>query len=134
MPNYIILTMVREVTDYEDVFLVVTKRNISILMVDKLNTPGTWHLKFQPEEETKYVSFSFDREILKSKCVCVCVCLQSIGGRHIAPSIRKIIHTASDSHMCNLKFSISHMKQREKDKQVKLSLMIKFIYLNISRI
>lgn len=60
MPNYIILTMVTEVTDYKDVFLVVIKRNISILIVDKLNTPGIWHLTFQPEEETKYVYFSLD--------------------------------------------------------------------------
>lgn len=55
MPNYIILTMVIEVTDYKDVVLAVTKRNISILIVDKLNAPGIWHLTFQPEEETKYV-------------------------------------------------------------------------------
>ena len=55
MPNYIILTMVIEVTDYKDVFLAVTKRNISILTVDELNTPGIGHLTFQPEEETKYV-------------------------------------------------------------------------------
>lgn len=55
MSNYIILTMVTEVTDYKDVFWVVTKRNISMLIVDKLNIPGIWHLKFQLEEETKYV-------------------------------------------------------------------------------
>lgn len=55
MPNYISLTMVIEVTDYKDTFLVVMKRNILILIVDKLNTPGVWHLKFQLEEETKYV-------------------------------------------------------------------------------
>lgn len=55
MPNYIILTMVIEATDYKDVFLAVTKRNISILIVDKLNIPGIWHVTFQPEEETKYV-------------------------------------------------------------------------------
>ena len=47
-------TMVIEVTDYKDVFLAVTKRNISILIVDKLNTAGIWHLTFQPEEETMY--------------------------------------------------------------------------------
>ena len=46
--------MVIEVTDYKDVFLAVTKRNISILIVDKLNTAGIWHLTFQPEEETMY--------------------------------------------------------------------------------
>jgi len=46
--------MVIEVTDYKDVFLAVTERNISILIVDKLNTPGIWHLTFQPEEETMY--------------------------------------------------------------------------------
>lgn len=45
-PNYIILTTAIEVTDHKDVFLVVTKRDISVLIVEKLNTSGTWHLKF----------------------------------------------------------------------------------------
>lgn len=44
-----------EATDYKDVFSVATKRNISTLIVDKLNTPGICNLKFQPEEETKYI-------------------------------------------------------------------------------
>lgn len=53
MPNYIILTMVIGLTDYEDVFFGETKKNILILTVDKLNTPGIRHLKFQTEEDTK---------------------------------------------------------------------------------
>lgn len=64
--------MVIEVTDYKDVFLAVTKRNSSVLTVDKLNTPGIWHLTFQPEE-TKYVQFSLGKLILKRR-VCVNVC------------------------------------------------------------
>lgn len=55
MSNYIIPTMVTEVTDYEDVCWIVIKRNILMLIVDKLNIPGIWRLKFQLEEETKYV-------------------------------------------------------------------------------
>lgn len=55
MSNYIILTMVTEVTDYKDVFWIVTKRKTLMLIVDKLNVPGIWHLKFQLEEETKCV-------------------------------------------------------------------------------
>lgn len=42
-------------TDYKDVFSVATNRNISTLIVDRLNTPGICDLKFQPEEETQYV-------------------------------------------------------------------------------
>ena len=50
-----------------------TKRTILVLIVDQLNTSGIWHLKFQTEEETKYICFAFDRLNSEEECACMCV-------------------------------------------------------------
>lgn len=47
-----------------------TKWTIPVLTADQLNMPGIWHLKFQTEEETKYICFSFDRLNSEEECVC----------------------------------------------------------------